>query len=85
MMDLSIIRDHVLKSWLGEKVSGRHKEPWIIVYDLFSDRDQGAKLTSGDLQPGKNCALVVTTETSIQAVVGQLKSASCSDRIPAGP
>ena len=76
---LSKMKDQVVRAWLGSNVS----LPIYVVYDVFSDRPAGATLVSSDIyKPHTKCAVAVTTEDSMESVVGPvLAIRSCLKRI----
>ena len=64
---LANLKDAVVDAWLGKEI----EEPIFVVYDVFSDRPKGPMLKASDIiVPHHNCAVAVTTEESMQQVVG---------------
>jgi len=61
------MRDAVMESWFGGCKEGEH---WFFIYDLFSDRAEGEQLSVQKIELSPMSALVVTTEDTIQDVVG---------------
>lgn len=68
---LAKLKDAVIRAWLGST-----KQPIFVIYDVFSDHRQGESLKISDIHlPHTNCAVSVTTEESIQDVVGPVLGA----------
>ena len=64
---LANLKDAVVDAWLGKEI----EQLIFVVYDVFSDRPKGPMLKASDIiVPHHNCAVAVTTEESIQQVVG---------------